>query len=118
MISACVTRTEDGGKNGKGKECIFPFIYQNIKYEKCTTVDSNTPWCSTKVDKSKHHIEDGGFWGACLKTCPVEGMVNINYLTLQVMVICIRPAYKWFPMSIQTTGTFSWSLAILTMIYN
>ena len=34
------------------------------------------------------------------------------------MFICIRPAYKWFPMSIQTTGTFSWSLAILAMIYN
>ena len=80
MISACVTRTEDGGKNGKGKKCIFPFIYKNIKYEKCTTVDSITPWCSTNVDKSKHHIEDGGFWGACPETCPVEGMINMNYL--------------------------------------
>ena len=80
LISVCITSTEEGGENGKGKQCIFPFIYQNTRYEKCTTVDSHTPWCSTNVDKSYHHIEEAGYWGACLDNCTVEGKITIHYL--------------------------------------
>ena len=81
IFSVCNTTTEGGGEKGNGKKCMFPFIYQNIKYERCITVDSNTgPWCSTNVDESKHHIEEAGYWGLCPDSCPVEGMIIINHL--------------------------------------
>ena len=39
-------------RSGDQKHCQFPFIYKNVTYFGCTTVDGypeGTPWCSTKV---------------------------------------------------------------------
>ena len=68
----------EGGDNAKGKKCIFPFIYHNISYTKCTfdNAAANKPWCSTLVNESNnHHIEGGGNWGVCMKNCPIEGNI-------------------------------------------
>ena len=71
----CLTSEKEGGRNGQGKKCIFPFVYQNITYINCTKNDAptNKPWCSTQVDSNHHHIEDKGYWGVCLDGCRVEG---------------------------------------------
>ena len=73
----CSTSTTMGGMNGKGKKCIFPFVYQNITYTKCTKNDARTGkhWCSTFVDSNQHHVEENGYWGICLDECLIEGIL-------------------------------------------
>ena len=76
IFTVCFTNEKGGGKNGRGKECMFPFIYLNISHLKCTTSNSqlDEPWCSTKVDESnRRHIDGDGNWGVCLETCEFEG---------------------------------------------
>ena len=73
---------EKGGKNARGKQCIFPFIYKNRTYTKCTynNAASDEPWCSTKVDESNNnHINGGGHWGICLNNCSIEGKLKFYY---------------------------------------
>ena len=61
-----ICKTVSGPKFGK--KCVFPFIYKHRKYEKCTTIEHGTPWCSTMVDKHFHkHI--AGHWGNCGDGC-------------------------------------------------
>ena len=62
------------------KACIFPFIYQGMKYENCTTfgspsiADENQElyWCSTQTNSTTNeHVSGIGYWGFCHKThCP------------------------------------------------
>jgi hypothetical protein len=49
--------------------CQFPFIYKNVSYDSCTTVDSvpGDAWCST----SGNYDQDGG-WGFCNCTTRFE----------------------------------------------
>jgi hypothetical protein len=53
-----------------GLPCIFPFIYQNQTYNKCTPRDSDTrqPWCATAVDSDNVVIDYA--WGDCAEGCP------------------------------------------------
>jgi hypothetical protein len=55
-------------------ECIFPFKYQDILFNECTTL--NDPdgkfWCSTKVDESGNHVVGQGEWGYCDPDCETE----------------------------------------------
>ncbi|XP_027715127.1 binder of sperm protein homolog 2-like isoform X4 [Vombatus ursinus] len=43
------------------KPCAFPFIYENVRYEHCTTVNSDFAWCS--VDSIFN-----GKWRYCVST--------------------------------------------------
>merc|ERR1712179_838972 len=48
------------------KDCTFPFIYRDVKYEGCTKSNSHsTPWCS-------HDAEYSGGWSTCLEEGSVE----------------------------------------------
>jgi len=40
--------------------CKFPFIYKGQKYNKCTTVDEDKPWCATTSS-----YDDNGLWEFC-----------------------------------------------------
>ena len=52
--------------------CVFPFIYRNILYTRCTTVDHSRPWCATAVDAYGRFLNNQ--WGNCdLSTCDVDG---------------------------------------------
>jgi len=53
-----------------GKPCIFPFIYQNTTYDRCTSRDSDTgqPWCATAIDNEGYVIDYA--WGDCDEGCP------------------------------------------------
>ena len=67
-------------KSGEMKACSFPFVYQGIKHEECTTFGSPSIavenqelyWCSTNTNTTTYeHISGVGYWGFCHKTqCP------------------------------------------------
>ena len=60
-------RTSSG--NGKGRPCVFPFMYKGKRYTACTKVDNgNTEWCATSTAMSGMVPS---FWGYC----PREGCV-------------------------------------------
>jgi len=55
-----------------GKDCIIPFIFNNVSRNGCITLTDPKPWCSTKVDPvTNEHIKNGGHWGHCKPDCPV-----------------------------------------------
>ena len=70
----------------KRKSCKFPFVYKQITFNACTTLDSEdgTPWCSTKVDqRTRKHIEREGAYGECLNdTCKIVPFSNANETSL------------------------------------
>lgn len=59
-------RSADYQGNGDfTKECNFPFVYDGVTYNDCTTVGEPQAWCSIETDSSNNHIT--GEWGYCLK---------------------------------------------------
>lgn len=48
---------------GRGKTCVFPFIFKDIKYHSCTTDGHSTIWCATEVDDKGILVE--GKWAEC-----------------------------------------------------
>jgi len=77
------TTTEPGSGSGSGacetssgpktgSSCIFPFKYENVKYETCTSVDNNNVlWCPTRVNENREYIS--GEWGNCDPSCSGSG---------------------------------------------
>ena len=61
----CVTsETDSGNEDGDGKlatTCQFPFILNKKTYWACTFdyghLTGYKPWCSTKVDENRNHIQ-------------------------------------------------------------
>ena len=47
--------------------CVFPFIYDGIKYFDCTSKNYHSPWCSTFVDENDHFVKH--LWGICDWRC-------------------------------------------------
>ena len=64
----CVTT---GGPD-PGANCVFPFTYNGVEYNGCTSVDSDALWCSTKPSADLDEV-DG--WGFCPPTCQHHGNV-------------------------------------------
>merc|ERR1719282_261967 len=50
-----------GCQTEDGDECVFPFTYQDTKYNECTSVDDVKPWCFTDLRS--------GEWGYCMGSC-------------------------------------------------
>merc|ERR1711915_531262 len=79
---------EDGciasGGPAEGRDCIFPFTYQGVKYHGCAPLPQGglinlysapVTWCSTRVDVNGFHIRGpwddlGRYVGYCDDTCP------------------------------------------------
>jgi len=61
-------KANDGPANGA--DCIFPFIFNGVTYNGCTTVQDTRLWCSTSTDSSDNHIGGQGNWGYCNSACP------------------------------------------------
>ena len=66
-IGPCKTWVKYGGPTDKGKPCVFPFIFNGKKYEKCKKWGS-VSWCATKTTKDGTLVL--GRWGICNKNCP------------------------------------------------
>ena len=50
-----------------GQKCIFPFIYDDITYSECTSVDNDHPWCAYEVDSEGTLVGDE--WENCAASC-------------------------------------------------
>ena len=63
-ISVC----ETNGGDDANQQCVFPFSYEGVTYEHCTSVGNNgTQWCSTEVDENGEYVS--GKWGSCGSRC-------------------------------------------------
>ena len=62
-----VCKVQEDRFEGDIKPCQFPFIYKDVKYFGCTTVDGEgIPWCSTKVDPNTLKHDDSDYnYGNC-----------------------------------------------------
>ncbi|CAB4059020.1 MMP9 [Lepeophtheirus salmonis] len=50
----------------RGSKCVFPFMYNGVTYNSCTTVDfGSTKWCATSVDASLNQLT----YGICGSSC-------------------------------------------------
>ena len=61
-----------GCKTKDGKNCEFPFTYQDVTYSGCP-VDPYKPserWCSTKTDHNGYHVNGPDNYGFCMDDCP------------------------------------------------
>ena len=49
---------------------MFPFVYEGVKYDKCTSTHAaeGAVWCATQVHANGTVIE--GRWGDCTEGCP------------------------------------------------
>lgn len=66
----CLTYAGPAKWEDSPNECQFPFVYNGVKYDSCTTVDKTQPWCATIVKKEEgEHVPSnkGGenWWGYC-----------------------------------------------------
>ena len=61
----CIT----SGGPSTGKQCLFPFIYNGITYNRCIEIGNQKSWCSTAVTPDRRHIPRIGGWGYCRPNC-------------------------------------------------
>ncbi|XP_062382458.1 matrix metalloproteinase-9-like [Sardina pilchardus] len=54
--------------NAGGAVCVFPFLYKDEQYSKCTTTEHNRPWCAT----TSNHDRDKK-WGDCTDVPTING---------------------------------------------
>ena len=49
---------------------MFPFVYEGVKYDQCTSTHAaeGAVWCATQVHANETVIE--GRWGDCTEGCP------------------------------------------------
>ena len=50
----------NSGTSG-GKECVFPFIYNDVTYTRCTSIDWGRPWCATTDNRDRDNL-----WAECI----------------------------------------------------
>ena len=90
-------RTADFRGNGVfDMECNFPFIYEGVEYNECTTTEDSKPWCSVETNAAKEHVE--GKWGYCINKSQEliqEGQFSgKNTCTDQLSHICTAQVFK------------------------
>ena len=57
------------GGGEKGESCVFPFNYNGVEYNGCTTIDADLPWC---------FIDETGNWGYCGSNCKMHTTTGRN----------------------------------------
>ena len=67
-----MTQQKSDPSSDEGVPCVFPFKYQGVRYDHCTSAGhpGNKTWCSTGVDRRGYHLAGKGRWGVCGKNCP------------------------------------------------
>merc|ERR1712008_351198 len=65
-ISVPTCTTESGPYSAQA--CVFPFRYNGVTYDSCTTQDKSAAWCSTNTTLAGTHIP--GYFGYCPLSCP------------------------------------------------
>ena len=83
---------ETNGGNDANQKCVFPFSYEGVTYEKCTSVGNNgTQWCSTEVDENGEYVS--GKYGNCGSGCDKGSNIIITYslcllMKRQLLLVC------------------------------
>ena len=54
---------------------MFPFKYKGITHNKCTKVDSTTPWCANKVNERTGDAVNGQ-WADCEPGCETGSLTQ------------------------------------------
>lgn len=70
---SCECATLPSAADDQKHKCIFPFKYQEITYNGCTTnhSDNGDRWCAFEVDEAGVVLD--GKWGDCNDACPHDG---------------------------------------------
>jgi len=106
-------RTIDGP--GKGKPCMFPFIYLGNVFKTCIKAKNTVYGCSTMNDENGKHVV--GSWAACSLGCPevkYEGYEKRTCDTEEEGIKCTLPfSYMGFQYNgciktIRTRGDKPW----------
>merc|ERR1711879_258625 len=64
-MGTCLTTGSSGV--GAGHKCEFPFIYDGMKYDSCTSIENTVPWCATQTSDDWGYLQ--GNWGECSPEC-------------------------------------------------
>ncbi|CAB4059028.1 LGMN [Lepeophtheirus salmonis] len=73
-----------------GKACVFPFVYGEVSYKACTSVDNNdVPWCATSTNPSNHQYIS---YGNCKQSCKASTIDVISISQSSVSNSPIKPA--------------------------
>merc|ERR1719422_1858123 len=71
-----VNRVPDLCTTRSGDVCVFPFIYEGVRYDRCSYARSEAAWCATEVDRVGEVV--AGRWGDCNthpeSSCEVESV--------------------------------------------
>ena len=68
ILAVCTTLSPDNPE-----PCVFPFRYDGVDYNECTSVDAANPvnvWCATEVAREFNNTVIDGKWGDCSESCP------------------------------------------------
>ena len=68
ILAVCTTLSPENPE-----PCVFPFRYDGIDYNECTSVDAASPvnvWCATEVAREFNNTVIDGRWGDCSENCP------------------------------------------------
>ena len=67
--------------------CVFPFIYEGVRYNQCTSQDAaeGAVWCATQVSTNGTVIE--GRWGDCTEGCPGSSNVTSIHFTFGFIIL-------------------------------
>ena len=77
ISAACTTLS-----SSKPEPCVFPFVYDGVEYNECTSVDAANPgnvWCATEVAPEYNNTVIDGRWGDCAESCPGASKFNGVY---------------------------------------
>ena len=85
------------------KSCKFPFVWKDVKYNSCTTVDGTEgrPWCSTKViPRTFEHDNSSLYFGDCNQNNPTcfnsePTTSNTTTITQNPLLFSDRVRYKF-----------------------
>ncbi|XP_040581207.1 matrix metalloproteinase-9 isoform X2 [Lepeophtheirus salmonis] len=73
-----------------GKACVFPFVYGEVSYKACTSVDNNdVPWCATSTNPSNHQYIS---YGNCKQSCKASTIDVISISQSSVSNSPVKPA--------------------------
>merc|ERR1719347_346328 len=64
-----------------GSACVFPFNFMGVLHFGCTTIDGDSPWCSTQTDYNDNHVSGVGAWGYCDASCPIQETADTTTMT-------------------------------------
>ena len=73
------------GGNSNGTACVFPFIYHEKIYTKCTADRHTLLWCAT----TKNYAVDGK-WGNCVPNNKFSSEKNKDNLWMFVLIACVH----------------------------